>query len=197
MSCSNSLQRVLGEAERLEVHDDARAVEDTQHDALAVERRQRRDAEVDLLAHHAELDAAVLRQAPLGDVELRHDLDARHDGRLQPARRRLDVVQHAVDAVADLELVLERLDVDVGRALLDGAVDEQVHQPDDRRLAGEVAQVVDVLLVVGEELEIAVAVIPGAVLAVAARRCRTPPRAPRGCRARARGAGSISSPVAT
>ena len=96
----------------------------------------------------AELDAAVLRQAALGDVELRHDLDARDDRGLQPARRRLDVVQHAVDAVADLELVLERLDVDVGRALLDGAVDEHVHQPDDRRLARQVAEVVDVLLVV-------------------------------------------------
>ena len=89
------------------------------------------------------------------------------DGRLQPARRRLDVVQHAVDAVADLQLVLERLDVDVRRALLDGAVDEHVHQPDDRRLAGEVAQVVDVLFVVGEELEIAVAVLPRTVLPVA------------------------------
>src|SRR5262249_23882629 len=133
---SELAQDVLGKAERLEVHDDARAVEDAEHDALAIERRQRRHAEIDLLAHQAELDAAVLGQAPLRDVELRHDLDARRDRRLQPPRWSLDVVQHAVDAVADLQLLLERLDVDVRRALLDGTVDEQVHQPDHRRLAG-------------------------------------------------------------
>src|SRR5581483_5682992 len=147
-------ERVRREAERVQVHDDARAVEDTEDDALAVERRQRGDAEVDLLAHQAELDAAVLRQATLGDVELRHDLDARDDRRLEPARRALDVVQDPVDAVADLELVLERLDVDVRRALLDRAVDEQVHEADDRRLAREVAEVVDVLFVVGEVLDV-------------------------------------------
>ena len=70
-------------------------------------------------AAHGELDAAVLRQPPLGDVELRHDLDARDDRRGEPAGRRLDLVQHAVDAVADAQLVLERLDVDVRGARLD------------------------------------------------------------------------------
>src|SRR6185295_15145042 len=99
------------------------------------------DAEVDLAAHQPQLDASVLRQASLGDVELRHDLDARHDRRLQPARRGFDVVQHAVDAVTDLELVLERLDVDIRRALLERPVDEQVDEPDDGRLGGEVPQV--------------------------------------------------------
>ena len=38
---------------------------------------QHADAEVHLLAlAELELDAAVLRQAALGDVELRHDLEA-------------------------------------------------------------------------------------------------------------------------
>src|SRR5215471_15954915 len=49
-------------------------------------------------------------------------------------RRRLDVVENAVDPVADLQLVLERLDVDVRGALLDRPADEQVHEADDRRL---------------------------------------------------------------
>jgi hypothetical protein len=35
------------------------------------------NAQVELLALHAQHDAAVLRQAALGDVELGHDLDAR------------------------------------------------------------------------------------------------------------------------
>ena len=104
---------VLWKAERVEVHDDARAVEDTEHDALAVERREGRDAEIDLFPHEPELDAPVLRQPALGDVELRHDLDAGDDGGLETPGRCLDVVQHAVDPVPDLQLVLERLDVNV------------------------------------------------------------------------------------
>src|SRR2546427_8758599 len=154
-------ERVLRETERPEGHDDRRAVEDAEHDTLAVERGEGRDAEIDLAPHEPQLDAPVLRQAPLGDVELRHDLDARHDRRLQPPRRCLHVVQHAVDAVADLELVLEGLDVDVRGALLDRAADEQVHEANDRRLGGEVAQVVAILLVVAEDLELRVVRLRG------------------------------------
>ena len=52
-------------------------VEQAQDDLLAPHRRQHRDAEVHLAAlAELELDAAVLRQAPLGDVELAHDLEA-------------------------------------------------------------------------------------------------------------------------
>ena len=47
-----------------------------QHDAFAVDHRDHGDADVDLAAGHAQLDAAVLRQAPLGDVQPRHDLQA-------------------------------------------------------------------------------------------------------------------------
>ena len=59
-------------------------------------------------------------------------------------------MEDAVDPVADLEFVLEGLDVDVGGAALDGPVDHHVDEADDRRLAREVAQVVNVLLVLGE-----------------------------------------------
>ena len=64
-------------------------------------------------------DAAVLRQAPLGDVEVGHDLDARGDGEGQVPRRRHHLVEHAVGADADLELVLERLEVQVAGVVLD------------------------------------------------------------------------------
>ena len=53
--------------------------------------------------------------------------------------------QHAVDAVADAKLFLERLDVDVAGALLDGLRDHGVHQPDHGRLAGHVAEVFEIL----------------------------------------------------
>ena len=60
--------------------------------------------------------------------------------------RRLLVVEDAVDAVADAQRVLERLDVDVGGLGVDGVLDEEVDQPDDGRLERHVAQVVDVLV---------------------------------------------------
>ncbi len=139
-----------GEAQRVEVERHAAAIEHAQHHGLAVHRRHGRDAQVDVLAAHRELDAAVLRQAALGDVEARHDLDAREDRGAQLRRRRLDLAQHAVDAVAQAERLLERLDVDVGGALLDRARDDAVDDAHDRRLGGEVAQALDVVL--GAEL---------------------------------------------
>ena len=91
-----------------------------------------------------DLDAAVLRQAALGDVELGHQLQARDDGGLQFARRRFLVEEHAIHAEADAEFLLERLDVDVAGALLDGVGDHGVDQADDRRFAGHVAQVFEI-----------------------------------------------------
>src|SRR2546426_4431462 len=49
-------------------------------------------------------------------------------------------------AVADSERVLEGLDVDVRGLGIDGVLDQEVHEPDDRRLERHVAEVVDVLL---------------------------------------------------
>ena len=82
-----------------------------------------------------EIDAAVLRQAALGDVHVRHHFQARDDGRLQEAqlRRDRDFVQDAVDAVTNAQIVLERLDVDVGRALVDRFADDLVDEFHDRR----------------------------------------------------------------
>ena len=112
----------------------------TQDDLLAEQRRQDGDAEVDFLGAafavaEADLDAAVLRQPLLGDVELRHDLDARGDRVAELHRRRHDVVEDAVDAEPDAELLLVRLDVDVARPLLDRRHQHQVDQADDRRFA--------------------------------------------------------------
>ena len=107
-------------------------------------RRHRRHAQVDLLAVHAQPNAAVLRQPSFGDVEVGHDLDPRNDGSRQAARRRFDFVQHAVDPVADDEPVLERFDMDVGCARLERVGDDERDEPDHRRLGCEVLQVLDV-----------------------------------------------------
>ena len=131
------VQRLLLEPELGHVEHQLRLVEETKHDLLAEERRQTRDAEVDV-AHlaavlEADLDAAVLRQPLLGDVQLGHDLDARGDRVAELHRRLHDVVENAVDAVADAQLLLVGLDVDVARALLNRRHQDDVDQLDDRR----------------------------------------------------------------
>jgi hypothetical protein len=58
-------------------------------------------------------------------------------------RHHLAGVQHAVDAVAHVQAVVEGLQVDVRGPQLDHAADDGVDQADHRRLAGQVAQVLD------------------------------------------------------
>ena len=88
-------------------------------------------------------DAPVLRDAPLGDVQVAHDLHAAdHAEHHAPLDlRRLD--EHAVDAEAHAQLGPVGLQVDVRRALLDGLSDDLVDQPDDRRVVGGLAQLDD------------------------------------------------------
>ena len=105
----------------------------------------RGNPEIDLPAAHDQADPAVLGEAPLGDVELRHDLDPGDDGGLESLGGGLDIVKNAVDAVPDLHLVLEGLDVDVACAALDGLRDQKVDDLDDRRLRGQVLQVPHVI----------------------------------------------------
>ena len=93
------------------------------------------------------LDTAVLRQAALGDIELREDFEPGDHRRLELARRRLDLVENTVDPVAHLELVFEGLDVHVRGAAFEGADQHLIDQPDDRDFGRHVAQVRDVFLV--------------------------------------------------
>ena len=99
-----------------------------------MDRRHDGDAEIDQPALIPHAEAAVLRHAALGDVELAHDLDARNDGRMPVlGDRRHGVVQHAVDAVLDGDFLVARFDVDVARAPLERVEDGRVDQLDDRR----------------------------------------------------------------
>ncbi len=130
-------QLLLGarlDAELLEVERQVPLVEDSEHDLLAEQRGQGRHAIVDDLVPHLELDAPVLRHASLGDVELRHDLEARDQRRLELERRLHHFLQRTVDAVAHAQLVLEALEVDVGGAALDRVREDRVDQLDDRRV---------------------------------------------------------------
>ncbi len=86
-----------------------------------------------MLAFEFEIDAAVLGKSSFGDVEVRHDLEARDDGSLEEfdLRGNGGFVQDAIGAVADAQVVFERFDVDVGGALVDGGADDLVDEIDD------------------------------------------------------------------
>ncbi len=116
-------------------------VQEPEHHPLAEGRGDDGDADVHALVADLHLDAAVLREALLGDVELGHDLDARDQRRLDAPRQVQQVVEHAVDPVADLQRVGIGLDVDVARAVLDGLGEDQVDELDDGRVARFVQQV--------------------------------------------------------
>ena len=115
--------------------DDDALVEDAHHDALAVDERQRHDADVDAPAVDRQREAAVLGHALLGDVEVGHDLDARDDRRCHLALDRGGRGEHAVDAEQHPRVALLGVDVDVRGALLDGLGDDRVHELDDGRVA--------------------------------------------------------------
>src|SRR5437762_2351011 len=80
------------------VHVDGAVVENTHHDLLARRARQGGKSQVDLSAVHDGADASVLRQPPLGDVEVRHDLQTADDRRVHLVGRVHRLEQDAVDA---------------------------------------------------------------------------------------------------
>ena len=123
---------VIGHAERFEIEIDGGAIEHAQDDAFAKLRRQSRDAQIDGAAGDVFLDAAVLRQAALGDVHVRHHFHARDNRQREMARRRRHFVKRAVDAITNFEFVFERLEMNVARAVLDRLVQDQIDKANDR-----------------------------------------------------------------
>ncbi len=94
-------------------------------------------------------DPTVLRDAALGDVDVGHDLQTADDTGLNAPRRTHHLVQHAVDAEPDSQVVLGGLYVDVGRSVPYCLRHEQVDELDDRRVLDELGDVRQLDLVVG------------------------------------------------
>ena len=92
------LQRLARHADRLKAQLVLALVQQAQHGALAVRAGQRGHPHVDRARADAQRDAAVLRQALLGDVQVGHDLQARDQRRMQRTVRLDHFAQRAVDA---------------------------------------------------------------------------------------------------
>ena len=125
-------EHLRAEAELLQAELGGGDVDDAHDDLLAELAGERAHAQVDGLALDAHGDLAVLRDAALGDVQVRHDLDAARDGRMHAVRRGHLVEEHAVDAVAHAQVAFVGLDVDVAGALGGGAADDEVDELDHR-----------------------------------------------------------------
>ena len=150
---------VLGvEAQLVETHENGTAGQQTQRHALAVNGRHGRDTDVEFLALDADVDSAVLREAFLGDVHAGHDLDPRDERGLVPLqlRRHRRLVQDAVHAVTDAELILGRLEVNIGRPILERLPDDLVDELDH---AGVLVALGDFLVLVEENLKRLVVVL--------------------------------------
>ena len=103
-------------------------VQNAQYGVFAVHRGHDGNAEVHEAALVAHAEAAVLRNAALGNVELAHHLDARKNGGVPVLGQRLHgELQDAVDAVLHDHLGVARFDVDITRAALERREDDGVH----------------------------------------------------------------------
>ncbi len=92
-----------------------------------------RHAQIDVAAVGFDAEAAVLRHAPLRDIEFGQYFQARNDllGHFNAIGRRC-MVEHAVDPVFHGETAGGAFQVDVGRACLQGIVQGRVDQFDGR-----------------------------------------------------------------
>src|SRR5690349_4851785 len=107
--------------QRVDAEHCRRGIENTADDFFAEQRGAGADAEVDgarLRQFH--LDAAVLRHATLGDVEARHDLEARRQFHGELHRGLRDFFQDAVDAQTDAVHLFVRLEMDIRRVAANG-----------------------------------------------------------------------------
>ena len=101
------------------------------------------DPHIDRPGADAQRDAAVLRQASLGDVELGHDLQARNQGCVQGPVGLHHLAQAAVDPKPHHRVPLVGLDVNVAGAVPCGLGQQGIEHADDGRIVRGFQQVLD------------------------------------------------------
>ena len=104
-------------------------------DFFAKQGGQRADAQVDhALGPQAELDAPVLGQPALGNIQPRQHLDAGHQPFTQGQWQGHSFLQHPVDAEADPVALLVGFEMQVGTAERDGLLQQFLQQCHCRRV---------------------------------------------------------------
>ena len=136
MIAAEFLERLLVHADLGQVERNDRTVQDPHDHAFAEHRRQHADTQVDRVAADGQFDPTVLRQTPLGNVQVRHHFDASRDRKRQVTWRRHQFVQHTVRFDANPKLVFERLEVNVAGVFFDRGEQNHVEQLANRRAVG-------------------------------------------------------------
>ena len=115
-------------------------VEQSDDHVLAVLARHRRQPQLGVAVPQPHAGLAVLRSSAVGHVHVGDDLQAADQGLVGVGGQPDLLPQHAVDAVADPDILAVRLDVDVARLALDRVDEQVVHQVDVdlAALAGQV-----------------------------------------------------------
>ena len=80
-------EHFIGEPESFQIHRDVAVIDDADDRLFAEFFRHGRDAQIDGAAFQQHVDAAVLRQAALGDIQAGHDLEPADHGRMHLVRR--------------------------------------------------------------------------------------------------------------
>ena len=126
------IEDVFGQPEVLEIEIDGGAIEHAQHDGFAkcVGRVETRRSTARPAIFFMMRPSCGRRRSAMFRFAI--TLIREMTGERKVARRRRHFVERAVHPVADFELVLERLEVDVARAVLDRLIQDQVDEADDR-----------------------------------------------------------------
>ena len=110
----------------LEIQCDPGAVENAQHHILAMQRGKRGDTQIDVRAIRSDAYTTVLRETRFGNVETRENLDAARQWRLHALGVTAAILEQAVEAVADLDHLFQRLDMYVRCAEARAAPDDVI-----------------------------------------------------------------------
>ena len=109
-----SIDRI--ETERLDGAESGARIQDSDYDLLSVRRRQRRDTQVDPSTVDRNASTASLRTQSVGDVHLRHNLDARHEGHANCFGQHQNFLEHAVDPITNGDSGFAGFEMDVAGA---------------------------------------------------------------------------------
>ena len=117
-------------AELTKVKVEALAAKNAQTDRLPVFGGDDRDAQVIFLLARLHGDATVVSQPLFGNIQARHDLEPRHDRRVQVThvRRHGHRFQHSVHAIPKADGVGVGFQMDVRRAEAEGFLQDLVHE---------------------------------------------------------------------
>ena len=137
----DAFEVIGGHAEFIEGVDAGAFVEESQHGAFAVGGGDGADAEVDFARADIDRTSSVLGEAFFGDIHPSHHFNSGDDHGQDVCVQREHVVQDAIDAVADIDFLLEGMDMDVRSSQLQGSKENIVDQTDDRGSIDHVEEV--------------------------------------------------------